>query len=66
MRDFDSVCVPDTNLDASEDPTGAGLRMAYYVLVTRARNRLCLGYAGDAEPPLPAGVPAADLVRNAP
>ncbi|TLS47317.1 hypothetical protein FE633_04610 [Streptomyces montanus] len=62
--DFDAVLVPDTHLDADDDPTGAGLRMLYYVLVTRARTHLFLGYTGETEPPLLAAVPATDLVRN--
>ncbi|MFD9975901.1 AAA family ATPase [Streptomyces sp. NPDC059017] len=63
--DFDTVFVPDTHLDAGDDPTGAGLRMLYYVLITRARTQLILGYAGETEPPLLAPVPPADLVRVA-
>ncbi|MFG2935038.1 DNA helicase [Streptomyces sp. NPDC048282] len=62
--DFDAVFVPDTHLDAGEDPTGAGVRMLYYVLITRARTQLFLGYAGETEPPLLSGVPATDLVRD--
>ncbi|MGW1978432.1 DNA helicase [Streptomyces sp. NPDC001889] len=61
--DFDTVFVPDTHLDAAVDPTAAALRMAYYVLVTRARGELHLGYAGDREPPLLAGVPRELLGR---
>ncbi|MFE2015628.1 AAA family ATPase [Streptomyces sp. NPDC059491] len=61
---FDAVFVPDTHLDAGEDPTAAGLRMRYYVLITRAGTHLFLGYAGETEPPLLAGVPSAELVRS--
>jgi superfamily I DNA/RNA helicase len=62
--DFDAVFVPDTHLDAGDDPTGAGVRMLYYVLVSRARTRLFLGYAGEAEPPLLAGIPGTELGRD--
>jgi hypothetical protein len=62
--EFDTVFVPDTHLDAGDDPTGASLRMLYYVLVTRARTRLLLGYAGDKEPPLLAPIPTTELVRD--
>lgn len=62
--EFDTVFVPDTHLDAGDDPTGAGLRMLYYVLVTRARTRLFLGYTGNREPPLLAHVPATELARD--
>lgn len=61
--DFDTVFVPDTHLDAGDDPGGAALRMAYYVLITRARQELCLGYAGVTEPPLLRGVGPDVLTR---
>ncbi|WP_416481821.1 ATP-binding domain-containing protein [Streptomyces sp. CL12] len=62
--EFDTVFVPDTHLDAGDDTTGAGLRMLYYVLVTRARTRLFLGYTGEKEPPPVAHVPVTELVRG--
>jgi hypothetical protein len=37
--------------------------MTYYVLVTRAREEVHLGYEGDREPPPVAGIPADLLVR---
>ncbi|MEU2398384.1 AAA family ATPase [Streptomyces pseudogriseolus] len=49
---FDIVVIPDTHQDAATDPTSAGLRMSYYVMATRARHELHLGYEGDTEPPL--------------
>ncbi|WP_372344185.1 DNA helicase [Streptomyces sp. KL116D] len=61
---FDTVVVPDTHTDAALDPTAATLRMTYYVLATRARKELHLGYEGDVEPPLLAGVDTALLVRD--
>ncbi|MFE3591539.1 AAA family ATPase [Streptomyces niveus] len=60
---FDTVFVPDTHLDAGDDPSGSALRMAYYVLITRARQELCLGYAGTGEPPLLRGVDPDVLTR---
>jgi superfamily I DNA/RNA helicase len=62
--EFDAVFVPDTHLDAGDDPTGAGVRMLYYVLVTRARTHLFLGHTGETEPPLLAGIPATELARD--
>ncbi|WP_150241147.1 AAA family ATPase [Nocardiopsis quinghaiensis] len=56
--EFDSVFVPDTHMDNlhSTDPT---LRSMYYMLTTRARASLHLGYLGDQEPghlrPVPEG-----------
>ncbi|MGX4688693.1 DNA helicase [Streptomyces sp. JNUCC 63] len=61
---FDTVVIPDTHTDASEDPTSAALRMQYYVLATRARRELHLGYEGETEPPLLAQVPTRDLMRG--
>ncbi|MET9371462.1 DNA helicase [Streptomyces griseoflavus] len=49
---FDTVVIPDTHHDAATDPTSAALRMSYYVMATRARQELHLGYEGDSEPPL--------------
>ncbi|MHB9757450.1 DEAD/DEAH box helicase [Streptomyces sp. BYX5S] len=60
---FDTVVVPDTHTDAALDPTSAALRMTYYVLATRARKELHLGYEGDREPPLLAAVDVGVLVR---
>ncbi|UYQ65606.1 DNA helicase [Streptomyces peucetius] len=61
---FDHVVVPDTHTDAGTDPTSAALRMAYYVLATRARHELHLGYEGEAEPPLTAQIPRHVLLRR--
>ncbi|WP_329133522.1 AAA family ATPase [Streptomyces sp. NBC_01476] len=48
--DFDTVVIPDTETDAATDPTAASLRMAYYVMITRARQRLVLGWQGSRLP----------------
>ncbi|GAA1945992.1 DNA helicase [Kitasatospora viridis] len=61
---FDTVVVPDAHLDAVTDPTSAGLRMAYYVLTTRARQELHIGYSGTREPSLLAPVPGELLHRH--
>ncbi|MFF9569049.1 DNA helicase [Streptomyces sp. NPDC014685] len=61
---FDHVVVPDTHVDAAADPTAAALRMAYYVLVTRARTELHLGYGGTDEPPILAPIPRRLLSRG--
>ncbi|MFE6066939.1 DNA helicase [Streptomyces sp. NPDC056525] len=61
---FDVVVVPDTHADAGTDPTSASLRMAYYVLATRARHELHFGYEGESEPPLIAQIPRQDLARG--
>ncbi|MGV9505321.1 DNA helicase [Streptomyces tendae] len=61
---FDTVVVPDTHTDAATDPTSAALRMTYYVLATRARRELHLGYEGTAEPPLLAQVGRGHLMRG--
>ncbi|MFH8973590.1 DNA helicase [Streptomyces sp. NPDC017890] len=61
---FDTVVVPDTHTDAAIDPTSAALRMTYYVLATRARRELHLGYEGESEPPLLAQVGKGDLMRG--
>lgn len=60
--EFDSVFVPDVHTD-SGDPGAAALRMTYYVLLTRAREEVHLGYEGDREPPLVAGIPPGLLLR---
>lgn len=60
--EFDSVFVPDTHTD-SGDPSAVALRMAYYVLLTRAREEVHLGYEGVREPLPVAGVPGELLVR---
>ncbi|MDL2078335.1 AAA family ATPase [Streptomyces sp. GXMU-J15] len=44
--DFDTVVIPDTESDAAADPSSATLRMAYYVMVTRARERVVMGWQG--------------------
>ncbi|MFF0450628.1 DNA helicase [Streptomyces sp. NPDC004609] len=61
---FDTVVVPDTETDAAADPTSAGLRMAYYVLATRARRELHLGFAGADEPVVLADIARDVLVRG--
>ncbi|MFB7650805.1 MULTISPECIES: DNA helicase [unclassified Streptomyces] len=61
---FDTVVIPDTHTDAAVDPTSAALRMTYYVLATRARRELHLGYEGESEPPLLAQVGRGDLMRG--
>jgi superfamily I DNA/RNA helicase len=61
---FDTVVIPDTHIDAADDPTSAALRMQYYVLATRARRELHLGYEGDTEPPLLAQVGSGYLLRG--
>lgn len=48
--DFDTVVIADTETDAVKDPTAADLRMAYYVMITRARERLVLGWQGSLPP----------------
>ncbi|GGZ88282.1 hypothetical protein GCM10010389_28200 [Streptomyces echinoruber] len=48
--DFDTVVIADTETDADTDPTAASLRMAYYVMITRARERLVLGWQGSRLP----------------
>ncbi|MDI3420129.1 DEAD/DEAH box helicase [Streptomyces luteolus] len=48
--DFETVVIPDTETDAATDPTAAELRMTYYVMVTRARRRLVLGWQGERMP----------------
>ncbi|MBD0421203.1 DNA helicase [Streptomyces sp. TRM S81-3] len=62
--DFDTVVIPDTHHDAAADPTSAALRMSYYVLATRARHELHLGYEGESEPPLLAQVSSRELQRG--
>ncbi|MEV7233842.1 AAA family ATPase [Streptomyces sp. NPDC051020] len=48
--DFDTVVVADAESDSATDPTAATLRMAYYVMITRARQRLVLGWQGNRLP----------------
>jgi DNA helicase IV len=48
--DFDTVVIPDTHHDAGTDPTSAALRMAYHVMITRARDRVILGWFGTMTP----------------
>ncbi|MER7581502.1 DNA helicase [Kitasatospora sp. NPDC097691] len=62
--EFDAVVVPDAHTDGATDPTSAALRMTYYVLATRARHELHLGYEGSTEPPLLASVSAGVLLRR--
>ncbi|MER6497954.1 AAA family ATPase [Streptomyces sp. NPDC001455] len=62
--EFDSVFVPDVHTD-SGDPGAAALRMMYYVLLTRAREEVHLGYEGHREPAPVVGIPADLLLRTA-
>ncbi|MFE6554225.1 hypothetical protein ACFVHS_38400 [Streptomyces sp. NPDC057746] len=48
--DFDTVVIADAESDSGIDPTSAALRMAYYVMITRARQRLVLGWQGSRLP----------------
>ncbi|MEV5144912.1 hypothetical protein [Streptomyces sp. NPDC052727] len=48
--DFDTVVIADAESDSGTDPTSATLRMAYYVMITRARERLVLGWQGSRLP----------------
>ncbi|MER6784945.1 AAA family ATPase [Streptomyces sp. NPDC000658] len=48
--DFDTVVIADAESDSAADPTAATLRMAYYVMITRARQRLVLGWQGSRLP----------------
>lgn len=48
--DFDAVVIADAESDSGIDPTSAALRMAYYVMITRARQRLVLGWQGTRLP----------------
>jgi hypothetical protein len=61
---FDTVVIPDTHIDGADDPSSAALRMTYYVLATRARRELHLGYEGESEPPLLAQVGKGELMRG--
>ncbi|WP_017582921.1 AAA family ATPase [Nocardiopsis valliformis] len=47
--EFDTVFVPDCHRDTA-DPSDPDQRMMYYVLCTRARHELRLGFAGDRPP----------------
>ncbi|MCB8905779.1 MULTISPECIES: AAA family ATPase [unclassified Streptomyces] len=49
-QDFDTVVIADAEADAACDPTAADLRMAYYVMITRAREELVLGWRGSRQP----------------
>ncbi|GGP48125.1 ATP-binding domain-containing protein [Streptomyces sindenensis] len=48
--DFDTVVIADMESDSGSDPTSATLRAAYYVMITRARQRLVLGWQGSQLP----------------
>jgi superfamily I DNA/RNA helicase len=48
--DFDTVVIADAESDSGTDPTSAALRMAYYVMITRAREQLVLGWQGSRLP----------------
>ncbi|MFI6016791.1 DNA helicase [Streptomyces sp. NPDC051287] len=62
--EFDTVVIPDVHTDAAVDPTSVTLRMAYFVLATRARHELHLAYEGDTEPALCAQVGSGYLLRG--
>ncbi|MGA5872411.1 hypothetical protein [Streptomyces cinereoruber] len=49
-QDFDTVVIADAEADAACDPTAADLRMAYYVMITRAREDLVLSWRGSRPP----------------
>ncbi|MGA5196548.1 ATP-binding domain-containing protein [Streptomyces exfoliatus] len=61
---FDTVVVPDTDADAAADPSSAELRMAYYVMVTRARHAVHFAYMGGEEPRHLKDVPPDVLARG--
>lgn len=42
--------IADTETDAAIDPTAASLRMAYYLMISLARQRLVLGWQGSQLP----------------
>lgn len=48
--DFDTVVIADAESDSATDPTAADLRTAYYVMITRVRERLVLGWQGTRLP----------------
>ncbi|WP_331452428.1 hypothetical protein [Streptomyces sp. SS162] len=48
--DFDTVVIADAEADSGADPTAATLRMAYYVMITRARERLVVAWQGNRPP----------------
>ncbi|MET9145250.1 hypothetical protein [Streptomyces sp. NPDC004042] len=48
--DFDTVVIADAESDSGTDPTSATLCMAYYVMITRARERLVVGWQGGRLP----------------
>lgn len=56
--EFDSLFVPDCHRDTA-DPTDPDQRMLYYVLATRARHELRLGFAGERPPPHLNDIPGA-------
>lgn len=62
--EFDTVFIPDCHRDTA-DPSDPDQRMMYYVLTTRARHELRLGFAGDRPPPHLDGLPR-DLYQPRP
>ncbi|CAM5364483.1 MULTISPECIES: AAA family ATPase [Streptomyces] len=48
--EFDTVVIADAESDSAIDPTSATLRMAYYAMITRARQRLVVGWQGNRLP----------------
>ncbi|MDE3723532.1 hypothetical protein PWG71_19250 [Nocardiopsis sp. N85] len=62
--EFDSVFVPDTHEDRAH-PEDPDQRCLYYMLTTRARSSLGLGYLGDREPDHLHAIPERHLRRKA-
>jgi DNA helicase IV len=60
--EFDALFVPQLNL-YNEDPSGAAVRMRFYVLATRARQELHMSHETEQEPPLVADIPHSILHR---
>ncbi|MEV5170261.1 AAA family ATPase [Streptomyces flaveolus] len=48
--DFDTVVIADAESDSGTDRTSATLRMAYYVMITRAREKVVVGWQGSRLP----------------
>jgi DNA helicase IV len=60
--EFDTLFVPELQL-VTGDPTSAELMMRFYVVFSRAREELFLGYTGHVEPAVVAGIPE-DLLER--
>ncbi|MEU6244580.1 hypothetical protein [Streptomyces sp. NPDC047024] len=54
--DFDDIVIADAESESAADLTAATLRMAYYVMITRARRRLALGRRGVGCPRIRRGL----------